>query len=86
MDFAEECIKLQGDKTITKVDALIYSLTDEDKKSLLDALNDLNISTRTISQVLKNNGHRVGRGAVDAWRHEHVEGYYKRSTHYRGEI
>lgn len=85
VDFAAECLKLQGDKTITKVDALIYSLSDEDKKSLLDALNDLNISTRTISQVLKNNGHRVGRNAIDTWRHEHVEGYYKRSTHYRGE-
>lgn len=85
MDFAAECLKLQGDKTITKVDALIYSLSGEDKKSLLDALNDLNISTRTISQVLKNNGHRVGRNAIDTWRHEHVEGYYKRSTHYRGE-
>lgn len=68
-----------------KVDLLLSSLEESEKQSLLDALNDLQISSRTISKILISNGHRVGRSAVDTWRHDNVKDYKTRSYHYMGE-
>jgi hypothetical protein len=84
VDFLEESRKLQVGFTQGKVNFLLDSLKDEDKQSLIDALNDLTISSRSLSKILISHGYKIGRSAVDAWRHENVPGYETRSTHYMG--
>lgn len=85
MDFLEESKKLQSSMTMGKVNFLLASLEESERKSLVDALNDLTISSRTISKILVSNGHKIGRSAVDAWRHENVPLFNTRSYHYMGE-
>lgn len=85
MDFLEESKKLQRSITMGKVNLLLASLEQSEKQSLIDALGDLSISSHTISKILKSNGHRIGRSAVDTWRHENVPLFKTRSNHYMGE-
>lgn len=86
MNFLEESRKIQNEIRTGKVDTLLASLKKEEKQSLIDALNDLQISSRVLSKVLKNHGHIIGRAAVDKWRHENVPGFAKRSNHYIGTV
>lgn len=86
MNFLEESQKLQEIKNMGKVNLLLASLDESEKQSLLDALNDLGISSRVISRILNDNGYKIGRAAVDKWRHENVKGYYTRSNHYMGDF
>lgn len=85
MDFLEESKKLQTSMSIGKINMLLLSLEETEKQSLIDALNDLTISSRTISKILMSNGHKIGRSSVDMWRHQNVPNYHTRSNHYMGE-
>jgi hypothetical protein len=85
MDIGKEIAKVQRETVIGKVDKLISSLKKEDAKSLVDAMNDLGISSRVISKVLQNRGYSIGRAAVDSWRHINVPNFYTRSNNFIGD-
>jgi len=86
VNFLEESRKIQNQIKIGKIDNLLASLKKEEKQSLIDAMNDLEISSRVISKVLNNHGHNIGRAAVDKWRHENVPLFHTRSNHYVGTV
>lgn len=84
MDIGKEIAKVQKSTTTGKVEKLLASLSAKDSSSLVDAMNDLSVSSRTISKVLKGRGYVIGRSAVDNWRHANVQNYETRSNHYIG--
>jgi hypothetical protein len=84
VDIGKEIAKVQSNLAIGKVDKLLASLNAKDSSSLVSAMNDLSISSRTISKVLKGRGYVIGRRAVDNWRHSNVPNYETRSNHYIG--
>lgn len=84
MDIGKEIARVQKSTTIGKVDKLLASLSAKDSASLVDAMKDLSVSSRTISKVLKGRGYVIGRSAVDSWRHANVENFETRSNNYIG--
>lgn len=84
MDIGKEIAKVQKSTITGKVDRLLASLSAKDSSSLVAAMNDLSVSSRTISKVLKGRGYVIGRSAVDNWRHANVENFETRSNHYIG--
>ena len=84
MDIVKEIAKVQKNTITGKVDRLLASLSAKDSSSLVAAMNDLSVSSRTISKVLKGRGYVIGRSAVDNWRHANVENFETRSNHYIG--
>ena len=84
MDIGKEIAKAQSNLAVSKVDKLLASLNPKDSASLIEAMNDLSFSSRTISKVLKGRGYVIGRSAVDNWRHLNVENFETRSNHYIG--
>ncbi len=84
MDIGKEIARVQKSTTIGKVDKLLASLSAKDSASLVDAMKDLSVSSRTISKVLKGRGYVIGRSAVDNWRHANVENFETRSNNYIG--
>lgn len=74
MDFYNECKQDVSKHSSLKVDALLRELSKDDRKSLLEALKDTDIPTRSIARVLEQSGYRCGRWAVGEWRkHNGVE-------------
>lgn len=86
MDIGKEIAGVQRDTVIGKVDKLLSTLSKQDSKSLIEAMNDLTISSRVISKVLQNRGYKIGRDAVNSWRHANVPNFHKRSNHFLGDI
>lgn len=84
MDIGKEIAKVQSNLATGKVDRLLASLSSKDSASLISAMNDLSISSRTISKVLKDRGYVIGRNAVDNWRRDNVPKFETRSNHYIG--
>lgn len=84
MDIGKEIASVQKSTTIGKVDKLLASLNAKDSASLTAAMNDLSVSSRTISKVLKGRGYLIGRSAVDSWRHTNVPNFATRSNNYIG--
>lgn len=70
MDFFKECKEdsSRTSPTSNKVDTVLRMLSKEESESLLKALRDSSISSRSISRVLINNKFSVGRWAVNEWR------------------
>lgn len=85
MDIGKEIAKVQRDTSNGKVEKLLCILSKEDTKSLIEAMNDLGISSRVISRVLQNRGHTIGRSAVDSWRHINVPNFHTRSNNFIGD-
>lgn len=86
MDIGKEIAGVQRDTVIGKVDKLLSTLSKQDSKSLIEAMNDLTISSRVISKVLQNRGYKIGRDAVNSWRHANVPNFHTRSNHFLGDI
>lgn len=86
MDIGKEIAGVQRDTVIGKVDKLLSTLNKQDSKSLIEAMNDLTISSRVISKVLQNRGYKIGRDAVNSWRHANVPNFHTRSNHFLGDI
>jgi hypothetical protein len=85
VNLGKEISKVQQSVSIGKVDRLLSALNKEDSKSLIEAMSNLDISSRVISKVLKDRGYAVGRSAVDKWRHDNVPNYETRSNHFIGD-
>jgi hypothetical protein len=85
VNLKNQILDAQHSLSIGKVERLLLSLSKEDADALRSSLQDLKISTRTIEKVLRKNGHAVGRGSIDNWRHTNVKGFETRSNHYMGE-
>jgi len=51
-----------------RVDEILAQLNDEDKKDLLDAIQDRRITIAAIVRVLRRNGHLVSENAVRNYR------------------
>lgn len=85
MDIGKEIAKVQRETSAGKVDKLLSVLSKEDAKSLVQAMNDLSISSRVISKVLQNRSYKIGRDAINSWRHANVPNYETRSNHYMGD-
>ena len=86
MDIGKEIAGVQRDTVIGKVDKLLSTLNKQDSKSLIEAMNDLTISSRVISKVLQNRGYKIGRDAVNSWRRANVPNFHTRSNHFMGDI
>jgi hypothetical protein len=86
VDIGKEIAGVQRDTVIGKVDKLLSTLNKQDSKSLIEAMNDLTISSRVISKVLQNRGYKIGRDAVNSWRHANVPNFHTRSNHFLGDI
>lgn len=86
MDIGKEIAGVQRQTVIGKVDKLLSTLSKQDSKSLVEAMNDLTISSRVISKVLQNRGYKIGRDAVNSWRHANVPNFHTRSNHFMGDI
>lgn len=86
MDIGKEIAGVQRQTVIGKVDKLLSTLNKQDSKSLIEAMNDLTISSRVISKVLQNRGYKIGRDAVNSWRHANVPNFHTRSNHFMGDI
>lgn len=84
MDIKSDLLRLKNKPALSKVDAFLSELPDEDKEVLLSVLNDISVSTRAIAKILAAHGHQIGRGSIDAWRHINVPLFYTRSTHSLG--
>jgi hypothetical protein len=85
VDIGKEIAKVQRELTSGKVDKLLSTLSKEDSKSLIEAMNDLEISSRVIAGVLQNRGYKIGRDAINSWRHTNVPNFKTRSNHYMGD-
>jgi len=86
VDIGKEIAGVQRQTVIGKVDKLLSTLSKQDSKSLVEAMNDLTISSRVISKVLQNRGYKIGRDAVNSWRHANVPNFHTRSNHFMGDI
>jgi hypothetical protein len=86
VDIGKEIAGVQRQTVIGKVDKLLSTLNKQDSKSLIEAMNDLTISSRVISKVLQNRGYKIGRDAVNSWRHANVPNFHTRSNHFMGDI
>lgn len=85
MDIGKEIAQAQSKISTGKVDKLLSSLSKEDAKSLVQAMHDLSVSSRVIASVLQNRGYKIGRDAVNSWRHTNVPNYETRSNHFLGD-
>lgn len=69
MGIFEECAAKSGKQYRgAKVDAILASLSKQDKESLLAALTEESISSEKISNVLSKRGILVGKHAINYWR------------------
>jgi len=57
-----------------KIDIILEQLDEQDRKDLLDALNDHTIQETTIYRVLKKRGFDIGRKCINRYR-----GFYNES-------
>ena len=57
-----------------KIDIILEQLDEQDRKDLLDALNDHTIQATTIYRVLKKRGFDIGRKCINRYR-----GFYNES-------
>lgn len=51
-----------------RVDEILAQLNDEDKKDLLDAIQDESITIAAITRVLRRNGHSLSENAIRNYR------------------
>lgn len=68
MDFYSQCKTDSVQKKTGKLDRIIAGLSKDDASSLIRALEDVSISSRTISGVLMSHNYKVGKWAVNEWR------------------
>jgi hypothetical protein len=85
VDLGKEISKVQQVTSAGKVDKLLHALSKEDAKSLIQAMKDLDTSSRVIAKVLQNRGYKIGRDAINSWRHANVPNFETRSNHFIGE-
>lgn len=70
MGIFDECVqpKVDGQSRGGKVDAVLNSLSKEDKESLLQALREESIPALRISNVLAKRNIQLGKTAITMWR------------------
>jgi hypothetical protein len=70
MGIFEECVEPQQSRQYkgAKIDAILASLTKQDKESLIEALMEESISPERISNVLAKRGIVAGKHAIKYWR------------------